>query len=971
MVAFTLTAGADSPTLSAGSDTVTGSIAGSLSAADTIDGLGGSDTLTLSGAQTVVFGATTLLNVETVTITAGAQVITSHDGTVAAGQSLTVDASASAATLSWDGSAESDGGFTLIGTDKADTLIGGAGNDVLSGNAGGDKLSGGAGNDTVTYGNEAADDDTLDGGAGTDTIRVTNYGDFTDVGSITGFEVISVANGADANFADAFSGTSTALVGEGSFNFFARASTSLDLSNLDISGLTVDTSTVILAAYDADGVTLTAPTGFAANMGGQAGNDLLRGGSKDDTITGGGGGDTISGAGGHDSLTAGAGADIMYGGADNDLLSGGSDSDLLSGGSGDDHLSGQAGDDRLVGGTGDDFLTGGVGADTLLGEAGEDSLFGGDGDDVLSGGAADDALCGEAGDDLVFGGAGDDELCGGSGSDTVAGGSGADDIGGGGGADLLSGGTGNDTLTGGSGADTLSGGAGNDWFVVGDGDTVMDWAAVDSFALIGASGLTAGGITRNGDALSFDTDGNGSADVTITATGLVAGASFTVTAETGYRSVTYTAPASSGGSSGGSGNTELSVSDRPAQSGSADPTRVLTNNGQTTGSAAIVENTGNNGNTVTATLPGGTSMTASGPAEALSVTSALSTLLTAIEARGPLGPDPVLDSARLYLGMLADSTVLDVRTIVPSAGSTAPSAPFVISGTTPSGEGSQTEAFVLDASSLPSGSIVQLDNIEFVSVIGSASIVGGGGDNYAIGDDAAQFISLGLGDDTLAGGGGNDIVGSGDGTDMLQGDAGNDIVFGGADADTVQGGANEDVVYGNQGGDVLYGNQGLDTLYGGQEGDVAFGGQHPDVVYGNFGADTLYGNLDADTLYGGQGDDVLYGGQTAPDTGVDVLLGNLGNDTLVAGEGNSVLYGGAGADRFQVAEGGIDIIADFSAADGDVVAVPVTLDRLATLLAEATVNDAGESEMDFGQDVVVRFVGIASHELSLSMFDVV
>lgn len=349
----------------------------------------------------------------------------------------------------------------------------------------------------------------------------------------------------------------------------------------------------------------------------------------------------------------------------------------------------------------------------------------------------------------------------------------------------------------------------------------------------------------------------------------------------------------------------------------------------------------------------------------------MSTLVAAIEARGPLGPDPVVASARTYLETLAGTTRLDVRTIVPSAGSAAPAQPFVISGTTPSGAGSQAEAFVLDVSSLPSGSSVHLDNIEFVSVIGSASIVGGDGDNYAVGDDATQYISLGVGDDTLAGGGGNDIVGSGEGVDYLQGDGGNDIVFGGSETDTVLGGANEDVVYGNQGTDLLYGNQGLDTLYGGQEADLAYGGQHADIVYGNLGADTLYGNLGADTLYGGQGDDLLYGGSDAPDAYADILYGNQGNDTLIAGEGDDVLYGGAGADRFEVGSDGIDIVADFSGADGDVVAVSITLDRLTAVLAGAVTTASGDAELDLGPATVVRFVGIAADQLTLSMFDVI
>src|SRR3546814_10775764 len=83
------------------------------------------------------------------------------------------------------------------------------------------------------------------------------------------------------------------------------------------------------------------------------------------------------------------------------------------------------------------------------------------------------------------------------------------------GADLLSGGAGDDVLLGLAGADTLHGGAGIDVFVVGDGDTVLDWAAGEELILDGAVALTAARITRAGDVLSIDTDGDGTTDATV------------------------------------------------------------------------------------------------------------------------------------------------------------------------------------------------------------------------------------------------------------------------------------------------------------------------------------------------------------------------------------------------------------------------------------------------------------------------
>ncbi|WP_277948863.1 DUF4347 domain-containing protein [Magnetospirillum sp. 15-1] len=94
---------------------------------------------------------------------------------------------------------------------------------------------------------------------------------------------------------------------------------------------------------------------------------------------------------------------------------------------------------------------------------------------------------------------------------------------GGAGNDTLTTGSGNDELTGGDGADILTGGAGSDKFFVGDGDTIRDLTVSDNIRLAGLtvplSRMTVS--TAGADAvLAIDTDGNGSADVTITLTGL-------------------------------------------------------------------------------------------------------------------------------------------------------------------------------------------------------------------------------------------------------------------------------------------------------------------------------------------------------------------------------------------------------------------------------------------------------------------
>jgi Ca2+-binding RTX toxin-like protein len=115
---------------------------------------------------------------------------------------------------------------------------------------------------------------------------------------------------------------------------------------------------------------------------------------------------------------------------------------------------------------------------------------------------------------------------------------------GGGGGDSLTGGTGNDQLSGGAGADTLTGGSGTDYFIfsnvtdssVSAGDQVSDFVAGTDllmfiglqrggFDFLGANAFSGSGNSeaRFDDVtkiLSIDSDGNGSADMRITLTGV-------------------------------------------------------------------------------------------------------------------------------------------------------------------------------------------------------------------------------------------------------------------------------------------------------------------------------------------------------------------------------------------------------------------------------------------------------------------
>ena len=206
------------------------------------------------------------------------------------------------------------------------------------------------------------------------------------------------------------------------------------------------------------------------------------------------------------------------------------------------------------------------GANTLTGTAAAENFVAGQGDDTITAGGGNDVIRGGAGNDTLIGGAGNDLLDGGSGTDTVdfsaatgavavnLGSTLSQSIGGGEGSDRIFdvenviGSSQGDTLTGGFGANSLTGGGGSDIFrytattdsAVGSGDTITDFNATDNsedillsgllsgtFSFVGASTNSFSGSSntsaRFNDStklLQIDTDGDGSADMDLTLSGV-------------------------------------------------------------------------------------------------------------------------------------------------------------------------------------------------------------------------------------------------------------------------------------------------------------------------------------------------------------------------------------------------------------------------------------------------------------------
>ena len=120
----------------------------------------------------------------------------------------------------------------------------------------------------------------------------------------------------------------------------------------------------------------------------------------------------------------------------------------------------------------------------------------------------------------------------------------------------------------------------------------------------------------------------------------------------------------------------------------------------------------------------------------------------------------------------------------------------------------------------------------------------------------------------------------GTGTDTL---SNIENVIGSAFNDHITGDDNANILSGGAGDDELIGGLGNDTLIGGEGNDTLYGGEGNDVLRGGAGNDTLYGGAGNDLLIGGDGDDTLVGG-----AGDDLVIGGAGNDTFTDQEAGDI-----------------------------------------------------------------------------------
>jgi len=202
----------------------------------------------------------------------------------------------------------------------------------------------------------------------------------------------------------------------------------------------------------------------------------------------------------------------------------------------------------------------------------------------------------------------------------------------------------------------------------------------------------------------------------------------------------------------------------------------------------------------------------------------------------------------------------------------------------------------------------------FLSDLGADTILGGDGIDTMLYDGAAVNVSLLTG---VASGGnaqGDILIGIENLTgtnlgDVLEGDNGANVLDGRQGADILRGGGGNDTLQGGIGNDILIGGAGADMLDGGANTDIdtASYADSAGAVIVNLATGTGSGGdaqgdtlIRIDNLIGSQFNDTLIGDANANRLdgggGNDVLQGGDGNDVLNGGDGNDTITGGTGAD---------------------------------------------------------------------------
>ena len=210
--------------------------------------------------------------------------------------------------------------------------------------------------------------------------------------------------------------------------------------------------------------------------------------------------------------------------------------------------------------------------------------------------------------------------------------------------------------------------------------------------------------------------------------------------------------------------------------------------------------------------------------------------------------------------------------------------------------------------------------------LGADTLIGGAGyDSYYVDNTGDTVVELdGQGSDTVTASVGFSLAGTFvetlylTGTDNIDatGNSLDNTVFGNDGANTLIGGYGDDDLHGLAGNDTMIGGKGDDYYVVDDSGDTVIeaGGEGHDIVAAGVSF-SLAGQAIED-LYLTDSGNINGTGNSLANT----VYGNGGNNVLDGGYGADLLHGGAGADTFLFkTASGADTIDDFSAADGDTI----------------------------------------------------
>ncbi|WP_427501728.1 calcium-binding protein (plasmid) [Methylomonas sp. MED-D] len=739
--------------------------------------------------------------------------------------------------------------LTLTGT-TAINATGNALDNVLTGNSAANVMTGGAGNDTYVVGSgdtvaENANEgiDTVQSGitwtlgANVENLTLTGTTTINGTGNtldnvLTGNSAVNTLTGGAGNDTlDGGAGADSLVGGTGDDTYYVDNASDIVTENANEGTDTVRSGVAYTLGNNVENLVLTGTT--AINGTGNTLNNVLTGNSAVNTLTGGAGNDTLDGGAGADSLVGGMGDDTYYVDNASDIVTENANEGTDTVNSSAAYTLGNNVENLVLTGTAAINGTGNTLNNTLTGNAAANTLSGGTGADTMMGGVGDDIYVVDNAGDVVIEAIGE-------GTDAVQSsltwtlGANLESL-------TLTGttainGTGNaldNVLAGNSAANVLSGGAGNDTYVVGTGDTVVEYTNEGIDTVQSGIAWTLGANVEN---------------LTLTGTAAINGTGNSLDNVLTGNSVANTL-------TGGVGNDTYVV-------GSGDTVVENANEGIDTVQSSITWTLG--ANVENLTLTGTTAINGTGNEEDNFIigNSAANVLIggTGYDTLdGGLGADNLsggVDDDYYYVDNVGDAVFENAD------------------------EGWDTVETSISGYTL----ITNVENLQLAYGAGAINGSGNDGDNQLYGNQSANLLSGGLGDDTLDGGLGADTLMGGVGDDYYYVDNLGDIVvesMGEGDWDTVETGINNYSLAANvEGLNLAYGAGAINGI--GNTGNNSLNGnESANILSGGFGNDGLSGGDGTDTLVGGDGNDTYW--LTDTDINVDTLVEN-------AGEGVDTVY---------------------------------------------------------------------------------